>query len=100
NQKIYEIDQLDKILEDCWDLNEKILLILNDNTSYKDYIKALATLNNFNWKKQNELSISMFNQSIYDLYDSDKIRSIYKISPGYFSTNEVELNKFIFENDP
>jgi len=100
NQKIYEIDQLDKILEDCWDLNEKILLILNDHTSYKDYIKALATLNNFNWKKQNELSISMFNQSIYDLYDSDKIRSIYKISPGYFSTNEVELNKFIFENDP
>lgn len=100
NQKNCEIDQLDKILEDCWDLNEKIVLIHNDYTSYKDYIKAIAALNNFNRKKQNELSKSMFNQSIYDLYDSDKIRSMYKIGPGYVSTNEVELNKFILESDP
>ena len=90
------LDQLESALEEKWKPGFRIILGSEDDVKYKDYIRALAQMDNFVFAKRNQFSQKSFNTDYRDIYDRSKIKKVRKNVPYFFVFDPGEM-KIILE---
>ncbi len=95
----YLPDQLNAALKSYWSPRRRFALVHNDQTSYKDFLQAIGTLDNFIWDQRNMFSNQMFGQPYSQLIDREDMVQISGFVPYFVYLDQKNLERFKVEKE-
>ncbi len=93
NSESGNLDQIKSALEEKWKPGFRIILRNEDDVKYKDYIQALAQMDNFIFTKRNQFSHKYFNTDYRDIYNRAQTKKVRKDVPYYivFDSGDIDF---------